>query len=81
MNTLNQYDQVTQECLDLFVKKTKDYGTAWRIMRQISLVDQILIKAMRIRTLQEVGEQKIGDDIRSEFIGIVNYAVIVFDSV
>jgi tetrahydromethanopterin S-methyltransferase subunit G len=70
------YDMVIGQCRDIFSKKTKDYGTAWRVLRTISIVDQIYIKAQRIRTIQEKGEQRIGDDIASEFVGIINYAVI-----
>lgn len=76
MTTIEQYTTVIQQCEDIFLKKTKDYGTAWRVLRTISVVDQIYIKAYRIRTIQELQQQKIGDDIPSEFIGIVNYAVI-----
>lgn len=76
MSTIEQYDQVIQQCEDIFLKKTKDYGTSWRVLRGISIVDQIYIKAYRIRTIQEVGEQKIGDDIPGEFIGIINYSII-----
>lgn len=78
-NTNNQYDLIIKECEDIFFKKTKDYGTAWRVLREISIVDQIYIKAQRIRNIQETGQQKvgnIGDDIRSEFIGIINYSII-----
>lgn len=75
-NTVQQYDEVIQQCKDIFSKKTKDYGTAWRVLRTISIVDQIYIKAQRIRTIQEKGTQRIGDDIPSEFMGILNYAVI-----
>lgn len=74
--TDQQFDQVIKECKDIFIKKAKDYGTAWRVLRTISIVDQIFIKALRIRTIQEKGSQKIGDDIASEFRGIINYAVI-----
>lgn len=76
MSTVDQYRSVIQQCEDIFLKKTTDYGTAWRVLRTISVVDQIYIKAYRIRTIQEVGQQKVGDDIRGEFIGIINYAVI-----
>lgn len=76
MNTNEQYDSAVRLCEDVFLKKTKDYGTSWRVYRTISVVDQIYIKAKRIRTIQEKGEQKIGDDIMSEFKGILNYAVI-----
>jgi hypothetical protein len=76
MNTNQQYDTAIENCRDIFLKKTKDYGTSWRVYRTISIVDQIYIKAKRIRTIQEKGEQRIGDDIISEFKGIVNYSII-----
>jgi len=75
-NTNGQYDSVIEKCKNLFLKKTADYGTAWRVLRTISIRDQIYIKALRIRTIQEKKQQKIGDDIPGEFIGIINYAVI-----
>jgi len=74
--TNSQYDAVITACRDIFSKKTKDYGTSWRVLRTISVVDQIFIKALRIRTIQEVKEQMISDDIPGEFKGILNYAVI-----
>jgi hypothetical protein len=77
MTTTNtEYDEVIKQCKDIFIKKTKDYGTAWRVLRMISVVDQIFIKALRIRTIQEKKTQLVGDDISSEFIGIINYAII-----
>ncbi|TAF78122.1 MAG: DUF1599 domain-containing protein [Bacteroidetes bacterium] len=71
-----EYYEVIKQCKTLFEKKTKDYGTAWRILRLASITDQIFIKAQRIRSIQEKGSQKIADDIQSEFIGIINYCVI-----
>ena len=76
MGTNIQYDQAIIQCRDIFIKKTKDYGTAWRVLRTISVVDQIFIKALRIRTIQDKKTQKIEDGIPSEFKGIVNYAII-----
>ncbi|MFY9465084.1 MAG: DUF1599 domain-containing protein [Sediminibacterium sp.] len=76
LNTNEQYDKAIASCYDIFIKKTKDYGTAWRVLRTISVADQIFIKALRIRTIQELKTQKVGDDIPSEFKGILNYAVI-----
>lgn len=76
MNTLAQYDAAVGASKDVFIKKTKDYGTSWRVLRTISVVDQIYIKAKRIRTIQENKLQLIGDDINSEFKGILNYSVI-----
>ena len=74
--TFSQYDAVISECHGLFAKKAKDYGTAWRILRVPSLTDQIFIKAQRIRTLQQVGESKVGEGIRPELVGIINYAAM-----
>lgn len=76
MSTILQYNEAIQSSKDIFLKKTKDYGTSWRVLRTISVVDQIFIKAKRIRTVQENGLQKIEDDISSEFKGILNYGVV-----
>jgi hypothetical protein len=76
MNTNQQYDQAVESCKTIFLQKTKDYGTSWRVYRTISVADQIYIKAKRIRTIQENGTQKIDDDIVSEFKGILNYGII-----
>lgn len=76
MNTSSQYDAVIKHCKDIFLKKMKDYGTAWRILRTSSLTDQIFIKAQRVRSIEEKGNQKIEDDIRGEYVGIINYCVI-----
>jgi hypothetical protein len=74
--TVEQYDDVIKSCKVIFVRKATDYGTAWRVLRTISIVDQIFIKAQRIRTIQQKGQQKIADDITAEFRGIINYAII-----
>jgi hypothetical protein len=71
-----QFDNAVNKCREIFLKKTKDYGTSWRVYRTISIADQIYIKAKRIRNIQEKGIKKIDDDIEGEFTGIVNYAVI-----
>ncbi len=76
MNTSEQYSKVIEKSRNVFLKKTADYGTSWRVYRTISIADQIYIKAKRIRTIQEKKEQKIADDISSEFSGILNYAII-----
>ena len=74
--TITQYETAFARCKDVFIKKTKDYGTSWRILRPRSITDQILIKAKRIRNIDETGENKVGDSIESEFIGCVNYGII-----
>jgi len=75
-NTLQEFDHAVAECKDIFIKKMHDYGTAWRILRSPSITDQIYIKAQRIRSIEEKGVSKINEGVRSEFIGIVNYAVM-----
>ena len=74
--TAIEYKQVIATCKALFEKKTRDYGTAWRILRLSSITDQIFIKAQRIRSIQEKGMQKVNDPIKDEFIGIINYCII-----
>ena len=76
MTTNQQYDNAVQTSKEIFLSKTKDYGTSWRVYRIISVADQIYIKAKRIRTIQENRVQKIDDDIISEFKGILNYGII-----
>ncbi len=74
--TSEQYDAIIKRCRELFVKKMKDYGSAWRILRLPSLTDQIFIKAQRIRSLQQNDVRKVDEDERSEFIGIINYSIM-----
>ena len=75
-NTHAEYDAVIDICKGLFMKKTHDYGTAWRILRPESITDQIFIKAQRVRTLEEKKISKVDEDITSEDVGIVNYCII-----
>jgi hypothetical protein len=76
INTIREYDEAMSKCKDIFTKKMKDYGAAWRILRLSSLTDQIFIKAQRIRSIEMKGHQKVDEDISNEFIGIVNYSII-----
>ncbi len=74
--TSKQYDAQIAICRNLFNKKMKDYGCAWRILRLPSLTDQIFIKAQRIRGLQQNKEQKVAEGQQPEFIGIINYCIM-----
>tara|TARA_B100001758_G_C18380226_1_gene596783 strand:- start:65 stop:604 length:540 start_codon:yes stop_codon:yes gene_type:complete len=74
--TITQYDSIIKKCKDIFAKKMKDYGSAWRILRISSLTDQIFIKAQRIRSIELKGFQKVEENALNEFVGIVNYAII-----
>ncbi|MBM3412548.1 MAG: DUF1599 domain-containing protein [Bacteroidetes bacterium] len=75
-DTSKQYDKVVESCKNIFLKKSTDYGTSWRVLRTISVVDQLFIKAQRIRTIQQKGTQRVEDNIEAEFQGIINYGVI-----
>ena len=74
--TLEQFSQAIGRCRHLFLSKTADYGTAWRILRPASITDQLYIKALRIRSIEEKGAQKVNDPVESEFVGLVNYSVL-----
>lgn len=74
--TLEQYEQIIRICQDIFTKKMKDYGVAWRILRPTSITDQIFIKARRIRSIEMKGTMKVNEDIDSEYIGIINYCIM-----
>ena len=74
--TLTQYDHELNLCRNLFLKKTQDYGTAWRILRATSLTDQLFIKARRIRQIEETQHQKIADKIEDEYRGLINYSLM-----
>ena len=75
-NTIIEFTNVITNCREIFTGKTKDYGTAWRILRPTSLTDQLFIKANRIKTIQETGVNQVGESIEGEFKAIVNYCVI-----
>ena len=71
-----QFDKVISQCKEIFLKKTADYGTSWRIFRTSSITDQLFIKASRIRGIEEKGTHLIEEGIEPEFIGIVNYGIM-----
>lgn len=75
-DTRSEMEAEVAACRALFEKKTRDYGTSWRILRLPSLTDQIFIKANRIRSIQESGENRVGDGVRGEFMAMVNYATM-----
>lgn len=74
--TTNQFNRIIEKCRSLYINKLTDYGCAWRILRLPSLTDQILIKAQRIRQLQENPQRKVNEGEVSEFMGIINYSVM-----
>lgn len=76
MDTSVQYDSIIAKCRDIFLKKMSDYGSAWRILRTSSLTDQIYIKAKRIRSIEETGENLVGESVELEYVGIINYCIM-----
>jgi hypothetical protein len=74
--TEQEYEHVADICRNIYKKKMKDYGAAWRILRPQSVTDQIFIKANRIRSIETKGVSKVDEGIRSELIAIVNYGII-----
>ena len=74
--TTLEYTNVMNVCREIFEKKSLDYGPSWRILRPSSLTDQIFIKAQRIRTIQETGENKVGESFDDAFMAIVNYCIM-----
>lgn len=75
-NTGEQYKKIIHHCRDIFLRKTDDYGTSWRVYRPISVADQLYIKAKRIRNIQEGFLPRVDEDVTDEFSGIVNYSII-----
>jgi hypothetical protein len=75
-STNRQYDEAAAACKDIYIGKTNDYGTSWRVLRTISIADQLYIKARRIRTLQGTNDSKVKEDKAGEFKAMVNYGII-----
>ena len=75
-DTKSQYQKIINKSRKIFEDKNSDYGSSWRILRVISLVDQIHIKAQRIRNLQNNISNKIDEGQTSEFYGIINYSIM-----
>lgn len=75
-NTLEQYTEQLNQCREIFYKKTKDYGTSWRVFRTITVADQLFIKAWRMRQIQEGLMPKVNENVKDEWRGLVNYGII-----
>ena len=75
-NTLRQYEEIITHARDIFEKKMQDYGATWRLLRIISIIDQLYIKAKRIRSIQMKGTNKVNESIDGEFYAIYNYSIM-----
>jgi len=74
--TLKQFRTVFDQCEAVFLRKHQDYGSNWRIFRPASLTDQMYIKAMRIRTIEETGVNKVQESVEGEYMALVNYGIL-----
>ncbi|WP_333680865.1 DUF1599 domain-containing protein [Prevotella pectinovora] len=74
--TGKQFKETLEGCRTLFAKKLHDYNASWRMLRPSSLTDQLLIKARRIRSIEVKGKAMVEDDIRSEFVALINYGIV-----
>ena len=75
-DTKQQFEDVIAICRDVFANKLHDYGPAWRILRPMSVTDQLFIKANRIRSIETKGVTLVNEGVRSEYIAIVNYGIV-----
>lgn len=75
--TIHQYTSIIEKSKTIFDEKMLDYGSTWRVFRPQSLIDQLFIKAKRIRSIQEKsGKQMVEDTIEGEFYAIYNYCIM-----
>lgn len=75
-STLQQFDKIMASCREIFLNKHQDYGTSWRIFRPSSLTDQLFIKAKRLRSIEEKGQQLVDDPLDDEYKGLINYSIL-----
>lgn len=75
-STLRHFDDILNSCREVFLNKQKDYGTSWRIFRPSSLTDQLYIKAKRLRSIEEKGQQKVNEPIEGEYRALINYSIL-----
>ena len=70
------YDQVLQEAKELMLRKNHDYGEAWREMSKEGIVDMILAKIIRIKTiLDNNGKTIASEGVEGNYFDIINYAI------
>ena len=79
VSTVVEYDAIIARCRALMLAKNGDYGDSWREMRPTSITDQILVKAKRIKNIEDMelrGEKpQVSEGKEVELRDIINYAV------
>ena len=72
-----QIDRIKKTAMQVFSEKNADYGPSWLFFRFSSTVDQLWIKILRIRSLEEHGGvTAVGEGCEGEYFGLINYAII-----
>lgn len=70
------YDKVLGETFDLMQRKNHDYDEAWRNMRISSMTDLILMKLLRIKSIEDNdGKTIVSEGLEANYFDIINYAV------
>lgn len=73
---IERYQKEKDEVRALMIRKNHDYGEAWRNMRVSSMTDLILMKLLRIRSIENNGGRvEVSEDIDAGFKDIINYAI------
>ncbi len=75
-NLKREYDGQVQKARALLVQKNHDYGEAWKMMRLSSIIDIILMKVHRIKSIEEKnGVTLISEGIDANYLDIINYCI------
>jgi len=70
------YDAILKESKELMMRKNHDYGEAWREMSKEGIIDMILAKIIRIKTILDNGGKTIASEgVEGNYFDIINYAI------
>lgn len=70
------YDKVLNEAYELMTRKNHDYDEAWRSMRVSSITDLILMKILRVKSIEDNnGKTIVSEGLDANYYDMINYAV------
>ena len=65
-----------QVAKDLMANKNQDYGEAWREMRVSSLTDLILMKLLRVKSIEDnQGKTIVSEGLDANYLDMINYSI------
>ena len=65
-----------QTAKDLMANKNHDYGEAWRDMRVSSLTDLILMKLLRVKSIEDnEGKTIVSEGLDANYLDMINYSI------